>query len=190
MNELTARIAKDRQKRCEPKLTAQIKLLKELETLATECRDLVKDIDLVFKLAARVVDTAEKDGNAREHEAWDSRVISKLEKELDSRRKEVVDQLKAAAYFERQAHWLLSRFPNAKLVAVPGLVKVVDRNDIKVAAWSLTPGRYVGVAPQEEEEDFDFEQTLRDIHTELNDLDREAAQLVVKIQKNFKEMGV
>ena len=55
----------------------------------------MKDVDLVFKLAARVVDAAEKDANAKEHEAWDGRAIGKLEKELDARRKEAVEQLKA-----------------------------------------------------------------------------------------------
>jgi type I restriction enzyme M protein len=186
MNELTARVMKDGKKSCEPKLTAQLKLLKELEILATECRDLVKDIDMVFKLASRVVDTAGKDPNAREHEAWDGRTIGKLEKELDARRKDAVDQLKATAYFERQAHWLLSRFPDAKLVAVPGLVKLVDRKDIKAANSSLTPGRYVGVAPPEVDEDFDFEQTLSDIHVELADLNNEATTLAKKIQENFE----
>ncbi len=38
---------------------------------------------------------------------------------------------------------------------------------IEAADWSLTPGRYVGVAPPEMDEDFDFEQTLRDIQVEL-----------------------
>jgi type I restriction enzyme M protein len=116
--------------------------------------------------------------------------MGRLEKELDARRKEAVEQLKAAAYFERQAHWLLSRFPDAKLVAVPGLVKLVDRKEIEATDWSLTPGRYVGVALPEEDEDFDFEQTLRDIHTELADLNKEAAELAAKIQTNFRELGV
>jgi type I restriction enzyme M protein len=68
------------------------------------------------------------------------------------------------------------------------LVKVVGRKEIEVADWSLTPGRYVGVAPQEEDEDFDFEQTMREIHTELADLNKEAVELVVRIQKNFEEL--
>jgi len=186
----TARIAKDWKKPCERKLAGQKKLLVELDDLSTACRDLVKDVDLVFKLAARVVDAAEKDANAKEHEAWDGRAIGKLEKELDARRKEAVEQLKAAAYFERQAHWLLSRFPDAKLVAVPGLVKLVDRQAIEAADWSLTPGRYVGVAPPEVDEDFDFEQTLSDIHVELADLNQEAAALAKKIQKNFEGLGI
>jgi type I restriction enzyme M protein len=137
-----------------------------------------------------MVDTAEKDASAKAHEAWDGRAIGKLEKELDARRKEAVEQLKYAAYFERQAHWLLSRFPDAKLVAVPGLVKVVGRKEIEAAEWSLTPGRYVGVAPAEVDEDFDFEQTLGDIHVELADLNQEAVALAKKIQKNFEGLGV
>ena len=189
LDKCTARIAKDWKKPCEPKLAAQKKLLAELDALATACRDLVKDVDLVFKLAARVVDAAEKDGNARASEAWDSRAIGKLEKELDARRKEAVEQLKATAYFERQAHWLLSRFPDGKLVPVPGLVKLVDRKEIEAADWSLTPGRYVGVAPAEVDEDFDFEQTLGDIHVELADLNQEAVALAKKIQKNFEGLG-
>ena len=71
---------------------------------------------------------------------------------------------------------------------MPGLVKLVDRKGIEAADWSLTPGRYVGVAPPEEDEDFDFEQTLRDIHTELADLNKEAAELAAKIQENFEEL--
>jgi type I restriction enzyme M protein len=38
--------------------------------------------------------------------------------------------------------------------------------------------------------DFDFEQTIRDIHTELADLNKEAAGLAEKIQKNFEELGI
>jgi len=73
---------------------------------------------------------------------------------------------------------------------VPGLCKVVTRADIEAADWSLTPGRFVGVAPAEVDEDFDFEQTLRDIHLELADLNRESVDLALRIQTNFEELGV
>jgi type I restriction enzyme M protein len=69
------------------------------------------------------------------------------------------------------------------------LVRLVDRKDIEAADWSLTPGRYVGIAPPDEDEDLDFEETLRDIHTELADLNKEAADLAAKIQENFEELG-
>jgi type I restriction enzyme M protein len=86
--------------------------------------------------------------------------------------------------------WLQDRFPKAELQAVPGLVRLVDRTEIEAADWSLTPGRYVGVAPPEEDEDFDFEQMLHDIHTELVDLNVEAAELAARILGNFEELGV
>jgi type I restriction enzyme M protein len=35
---------------------------------------------------------------------------------------------------------------------------------------------------------FPFEQTIRDIHTELANLNNEAAELAAKIQKNFEEL--
>jgi type I restriction enzyme M protein len=186
----TSRIAKDWKKPCAAKPAAQRKFSVELETLAAACRDLVKDVDLVFKLALRVVDTAEKDAAAKDDDSWNTREIGKLEKDLDARRAEIVGQLKATAYFERQAHWLVSRFPDAKLVDVPGLVKLVDRAEIAAADWSLTPGRYVGVAPAEVDDDFDFEQALGDIHVEIKDLNQEAAELAKRIQMNFEGLGV
>jgi type I restriction enzyme M protein len=185
---LIARIASEWNKPCTPEPEAQKTLLSEFDTLATICRNIVKDVDIVFKLAARLVDAAEKGADARKHAAWDNRSIARLQKELDTRRKNLVEQLKAVAYFERQAHWLLVRFPDARLVQVPGLVNLVNRKEIEAADWSLTPGRYVGVAPPEVDDDFDFEQTLRDIHTELTDLNQEAVVLAESIQKNFEEL--
>ena len=71
-----------------------------------------------------------------------------------------------------------------------GLVKLVDRAEIAANDWSLTPGRYVGVAPEEADADFDFEETIQDIHLELAGLDAEAVQLAAVIQRNFLELGI
>jgi type I restriction enzyme M protein len=188
--DLTSAIAKRWTKAPEGPLATLKKATTDMEKLAESCRDLVKEIDLLYKFATRVVDTAEKDANAKEHEAWDGRAIGKLEKELDARRKDAVEQLRQTAYFHRQAHWLLSRFPDAKLVDVLGLVKLVSRKDIEASDWSLSPGRYVGVVPAEVDEDFDFEQTIRDIHIELADLNKESAALAKKIQDSFKDFSV
>ena len=65
------------------------------------------------------------------------------------------------------------------------MVKLVDRAEIAVREWSLTPGRYVGVAPEEEDEDFDFEEALRSIHIDLKGLNEEATELAAKIARNF-----
>ena len=153
-------------------------------------RGLVKQVDLLYKLTARVAEIGrELAGEDAVAAAYDRRDAGKLVKLLDDQRKAAVEQLKRAVYFHRQVAWLQDRFPKAELESVPGLVKLVDRKEIKAADWSLTPGRYVGVAPPEIDDDFDFEQTLRDIHTELADLDKEAAELAAKIQANIEELG-
>ncbi|MCA9473732.1 MAG: N-6 DNA methylase, partial [Nitrospira sp.] len=146
--------------------------------LAESSRDLIKQIDQLYKFAEKLA----KESGARG--------LNKLVKELDECRKEAVEQLKQVRYFHKQAHWLQERFPEAELCDVEGLVKLVDREEIKTNDWSLTPGRYVGVAPEVEDEDFDFEETLRDIHIELQGLNEEATVLAAQIQKNFEELGV
>lgn len=64
----------------------------------------------------------------------------------------------------------------------------MDKKELAANDWSLTPGRYVGVAPEEEIDGFDFEATLQDIHIELKDLNEQANELATKIAQNFEEM--
>lgn len=157
-------------------------------------RDFIKQLDLACKLASRLIETAEKELDAKNSEHWDSRTLSSgkdsLKKQAEAARADAVEELKQVRYFYKQAHWLTSRFPDAKLVDVEGLVKLIDVEEIEANDWSLTPGRYVGVAPEEENEDFDFEETLRDIHVELQGLNEEAVVLAEKIAQNFKELGI
>jgi len=116
--------------------------------------------------------------------------LQRNRKPIEQWRKHAVEQLKEMRYFYKQAHWLLSRFPDGKLADVQGLVKLVDIKYIEAADWSLTPGRYVGVAPEEVDEDFDFEEALRDIHIELKGLNEEAVVLAAQIAANFEELGI
>jgi type I restriction enzyme M protein len=168
---------------------AQHNARKAFDPHAESIRGLIKQVDLLYKLAARVADLgAELAADETISEIHDRRTIARLLKQLDGQRKAAVEQLKQAIYFHRQIVWLQDRFPKAELEAVPGLVKLVSRKEVEAADWSLTPGRYVGVAPPEEDEDIDFEQTIRDIHTELAGLNKEALELAAKIQENFEEL--
>lgn len=172
------------------KNTPQHKAREAFDPVAEKIKGLIKQIDLLCKIAARAADIVEKDLNGRVAEEWDSRGANKQKKEVDAFRKDAVEQLKLASYYHRQIHWLQARFPDAKLADVDGLVKLVDKKEIAKNDWSLTPGRYVGVAPPEEDEDFDFEEALHDIHVELADLNKEAGQLAKTIQQNFEELGI
>ena len=161
-----------------------------LTPLAETSHDLVKQTDLLHKLATRLIKTCEKECDAKSSEAWNARDVTRARKTADEARRQAVEQLRQVRYFWGQAHWLTERFPEAKLHDVEGLVKLVDRSEIEANDWSLTPGRYVGVAPEEEDEDFDFEETLREIHVELEDLNAETTILAATIRKNFEELGI
>ena len=161
-----------------------------LDPLAESSRDLIKQTDLLYKLASRLIETCENECGARASDAWVGRDVTRARKAGDEARQLAVEQLKQVRYFWRQAYWLTERFPEAELCDVAGLIKLVDRAEIEVNDWSLTPGRYVGVAPEEVDEDFDFEETLREIHVELEDLNNEAVTLAATIKKNFEELGI
>jgi type I restriction enzyme M protein len=173
------------------KNVAQHAARKEFDRSAEAIRGLVKQVDLLYKLASRIADVgAELSTDEVVSEAYDRRATGRLVRQLDEERKAAVGQLKHAVYFHRQVAWLQDRFPEAELAAVPGLVKLVDRKDIEAADWSLSPSHYVGFAPAEEDENFDFEQTLRDIHTELVDLNKESVELASKIQESFEDLVI
>ena len=161
-----------------------------LAPLAETSHDLVKQTDLLYKLATRLIETCEKECDAKSSDAWNARDVTRARKTADEARQQAVEQLKQVRYFWRQAHWLTERFPKAKLRDVEGLVKLVDRAEIRANDWSLTPGRYVGVAPEEEDQDFDFEEALREIHVELEALNAESVKLATTIKKNFEELGI
>jgi type I restriction enzyme M protein len=163
---------------------------KELSPLAEENNKLIKEAELMYRLANRLIDACLNTYNAKENDKWNTREISNLKKQVEEARDKAVNQLKLARYFYHQAVWLIERFPEGKLRDVEGLVKLVDKAELKENDWSLTPGRYVGVAPEEEDPDFDFGETMRTIHTELEDLNAQAADLAKKISENFKKLGI
>lgn len=152
-----------------------------LAPMSEQSRDLIKDADYLYKLAGHLIDAMNGEGNGRE--------LNRARKDSDEARKPAVEALKLVRYSHKQALWLQERFPNAELRDVPGLVKLVSRAEIEANDWSLTPGRYVGVAPESVDEDFDFEVALKDIHIELKGLNEEAAELAAKIARNFEELG-
>ena len=164
--------------------------LKELELLAEENNKLIKEAELMYRLVNRLIDVCLNTYNSKESDNWNAREIANLKKQAEAARDTAVNQLKLARYFYHQAEWLVERFPEEKLRDVEGLVKLVDKTELKENDWSLTPGRYVGVAPEEEDPDFDFGETMRTIHVELEDLNAQAAELAKKISENFKKLGI
>ena len=175
MDQWTARIAKDWKKPCEPKLAAQKKRLAELDALAEACRDLVKDVDLVCKLPSgwwtprkrTPVRATTMTGMAAPSGGW---------KRTRARAQRCCRTTQAHGLLPAPGPLAAVAFSGGEIRSRSRPVPLVTRAEIEAADWSLTPGRYVGVAPPEVDEDFDFEQTLRDIHVELADLNQEAVR--------------
>ncbi len=170
---------------------AQHTARQSFDPAADRAKGLIKQVELLYKLASRVVSSATALAeNETVADAYDRRATGRLIKQLDEARRAAVEQLKHTTYFHRHITWLHDRFPKAEMLWVHGLCKVVSRKDIAAADWSLTPGRYVGVAAAEVDEDFDFEETITEIHVELAGLNAEAAELAAAIQTNLEELGV
>lgn len=64
-------------------------------------------------------------------------------------------------------------------------VAEVEAND-----WSLMSGRYVGVAPEAKDENFDFATTLRALHAKFDGHYGEAVKLAAKIKMSFEKLGI
>jgi type I restriction enzyme M protein len=177
---------------------AQVALQATLEALAPQLKATGKTLEARHKQWLKLLDTAEKPLRARQSKAFDGKAARDAKRALlaaDSKKNEaptvrdaVLDALKQAAYFIHQVHWLHSRFPQALFEDVPGLCKAVSLEDIAANDYSLTPGRYVGVAAATEDDEDDFAETLRGIHAELAELNDKAVELAGRIAGNFEEL--
>ena len=69
-----------------------------------------------------------------------------------------------------------------------GLCKTATLEEIEAQGWSLNPGRYVGVAPDEEVSDEDFKEQLEVLSEELEVLNAQARELEETIARNVADV--
>ncbi len=70
----------------------------------------------------------------------------------------------------------------------PGFCKSADLDEIRHHDFVLTPGRYVGMAPAEEDDE-PFEDKMRRLSTQLREQQTEARKLDEAIRRNLKSLG-
>ena len=172
-----------------------------LAPMAETSRDLVKQTDLLYKLAIRLIETCEKECDAKSSDAWNARVVTRARKTADEappKSHEAGRVVAGACLGATQkgplplaagplAHRAISRGETARRRRV-GQVGGPGRGRgqrLEPDPWPLR-----GRRPEEEDEDFDFGEALREIHVELEDLNAEAVELAATIKKNFEELGV
>lgn len=176
----------------------QVKLQATLDALAPRLKSASKALETRHKLWLKLLDTAEKTLRARLSKAFDGKAARDAKRALlaaDAKKNEAptvrdaaLDALKQAAYFIHQTHWLHNRFPHGVFTDVPGLCKAVTLDEIAANDYSLTPGRYVGVAAAAAEDEEDFAEKMREIHDELAELNDKATELAARIASNFEEL--
>ena len=148
----------------------------------------------------KLLDLAEKTLRARQWAAFDGDAARSSKRALlprDVKKREEttvrdlgVEVFKRASYFIAHAHWLFTRFPSGLYEDVPGLCKAVSQADLKHNDFSLTPGRYVGAAlgVQDDDDGEEFISRMREIHSELAELNGKAEQLSSAIQGRIAEL--
>ena len=109
----------------------------------------------------------------------------KVRADYDERLAALEETLTAA----REAVWLYERFGEGEYRDVLGLCKAANLAEIEGKGYSLTPGAYVGVAP-EEDDGVDFSQRMGEIHRELAALQEKSNELMETISGNWEEMGL
>lgn len=75
----------------------------------------------------------------------------------------------------------------AKYKDIKGLCKVATRQEVAEAGYSLNPGRYVGTEVVEESKE-DFQEKIKSLSGELDELFKESAVLEKKIKENLKKI--
>ncbi|MDU4847536.1 N-6 DNA methylase [Clostridium sp.] len=167
----------------------QIEQYIKFEEISRKIKSKIKVIDHLYKEANNLIDKAEKELEAKKSGSWDTKKVREDKKIIYEAKRDFVELLKEINYLYSQVKWLQSKFENAEFENIEGLCKLVDIDEIEKNDWSLTPGRYVGVA-QNVDEDFDFEGRLKEIQIELDGLNEEAFELAKVIKCNFEELGI
>lgn len=160
-----------------------------VEPILEQLKTLRKAYDEAHRWVGRSFEVTTKQLKANKLKDWDSREANDRRKRFDVLHEEVRGTISRVRHWYQAALWLLSKFPDGVYADVPGLCRVVTQEEIAEQDFSLTPGRYVGVAPVEDEENEEaFEERMNGIHQELAELNAAAVKLAEDIQLNLEEL--
>ncbi len=115
--------------------------------------------------------------------------MGEVRRSREDARASAVEAPRWARDFVRWDDWLRECFSDARFPDVGRRVKLFERDTVASHGWSLTPGGYAGIAPAEEDEDFDFEEEVRSIHIDLKGINNEATALAPRIARNSQALG-
>lgn len=156
--------------------------VKQIEKANTLQRKLAETLTPFFTAMHGLLRETDKQFRHLEAEQAKNRDLKELKAELNNLHRAAKD----TEYFFTHILWLQERFPEAKYEDVTGLCKLANLDEISEQAFSLNPGRYVGVVIEEDgktEEEFIDEMIA--LNSELNRLNAEARVLETVIGSNI-----
>ena len=119
----------------------------------------------------------------RAHRDWAESQISFIANIVRLYRGEKLEFLRGESEAETKIKELFGEKPSYSNVL--GLCKAATLDEIENQAWSLNPGRYVGVAPGEELSDEDFKLNLIALNEEFSQLSKQANTLEEAVAKSI-----
>lgn len=154
-----------------------------LESVAADQLTDKATINALYKQADEAVTFADKTLRPEKDKSFTKADLRGLLRILAAERDDLLFVLERVSYFATQIHWLDSHFPDGTYRDVEGLCRLASRADIAAQQYSLNPGRYVGVALEDDgmtaEEFRDFVEaqtdTLATLHAEADQLQQQIA---------------
>jgi type I restriction enzyme M protein len=149
-----------------------------------------KHVNDWYKNAEDAVTFAEKTLKPKDDKTFGKADIKTALRTLTDARKLWAFVADRVAYFEEQGTWLDARFPNATFCDVEGLCKLADLAEMDEQGYSLNPGRYVGVAIEDDGmTEAEFKDFLAEQADILGNLNTEAQVLHGSIEKDIRSLA-
>ena len=97
---------------------------------------------------------------------------------------ETISELESVVEMAAQFVWLTDKFgEKGEYRDIPGLCRIASIEDIEGKQFSLTPGAYTG-AEEVADDGIDFTARMKEIHSELERLQKESAEIFATIKAN------
>jgi type I restriction enzyme M protein len=149
-------------------------------------KEYINDCYKIAEIALNDVEIKFKLNNKADFKKLD---LKNLLKKIAIEKDDLLFVMERMDYFETQINWLDTRFPDAQWRDIEGLCKIASKNEIAEQQYSLNPGRYVGVAMEEDGMTTeDFEILMKNNTQRITTLHQKATELQTQIQNELENL--
>jgi type I restriction enzyme M protein len=152
-------------------------------------KELRRCVDSILRNLTEVYNEVVRTYELSKTKDWKELKTKNLLDDLEEAKEWIHQTLHDIEYYHHAAEWLIKHFPKGTYNNVAGLCKIVSRQEVSEKDYSLSPGRHVGVDNSGDQKEADYEERLNQIHLELEQLNTEATEIAMVINKNYNEIA-